>query len=1216
MKTFKWTRLCKLSLAIAMFFSCFSMLVKNSSVSAESFDLTETIEINDDKTQANIIFNLQDLDTSYTVESIMSPNGTMMDLLNPSYTVDTNGNYAFTVKYYVDENQEEIQSITKEVEVTGLVSKGETSEVLPRTVTSPTGDSLTVTFNRDDGNHIDWSTVSQVDWNFYDSEQIEINAIFSQTGTEKERVIEIDVPDGYEIVAYSAKNGTTSKAGETVLTTVESTQQAMLSSSLVAQSGNDFGSDTITGYKNVNNTVYEPVKKSGKIRYVFNKDAENVILTLRLAIDSNLYDYTNKRVLYEDSLATISKGTSQGQLKDALKVSLTSGSETLEESVIVNVKGTIQNMYYHRGNLTSTTTGTYIDTDGYSPVFTPFGQQAYLWIYDDIAGNKFDFLMDEITIYYTYPVGAEFIEISETNFTKAGNMTVSNDTVNRVVTVTYSNVHINTYVSGFGYPKFKLNGDTYGTETGKADKAYFSVKTAFKVNGNSNYIVDNRAYTVNLLEQDVPLTILNYNTNVYDYKANGYENGYQFLGNYAVQNNGYTTKNDLDLEWSFSPEIGAKILRVAVPNGKYLKDIKVYTTSNPTGITLSDMKSSHSMFGIIIDGDKIGLAKDEYITKITGVVQQYPSRHTGTNVIGVPGSNMTYGYCAYGVLTNGNAGSHTLTIDSVSATVNVTPNSTRRISASSVLVNKELDPVYYPGDSIPVDVSFTASGYTWNMGGSITENLLQDPNIYIREPKGFSLDETSLKFNFNGDITDKATLKSKTTAADGAVIYTYTFDDPYTVMAGVQTKGDSGEYRTNNRLNVVFNLKVDTTNQGYANLTLRDVIMVEGKGNFVGYDSAPSYIRNDDFNLTGVAGKNLQAPRETTKTFVVKLPELQIFSGIRIKGDTTDFYTYDGTDSSIAALSRDRIAEVEISYKNSAPNKFETANIYFPIPKTGKDYGDYFNNKAINDPLNNVDPAPFTWTANMQGEIIVPGFTTYYALDGDINTTANDLSLTWEPFVPTSGWKTYGEVASQLDDVVFLKFVANDPIDTNEEGSFTFELKADDASPIDETNYWRTYSGAQPEGKTTQSWVVGSVLAGTLSVGHLKGVIFNDNNGNGIYDTGDMPYTGDKITLMLSEKNGKIASTPLTIESDGTYEIDMLKEREYIVEAINGSSALNFTQTKASTSTVTGSNAVANSGHTSGKIEGLVVSASVSSVYDKLGIGLLSGTESVYDFED
>ena len=1216
MKKIKLTNKVKAMVAVLVAFASIGLFNALPSAS-EDFSIQAVVAYSDDAKEATIKLDKESVSEDFTLKEVKDPQGNVMNLTDLKYVVDNNGIYNFRISYF--DNEEEKQGeYTKEVKVDGIKKEvkeaREAQGIQPTTITSPNGDSLTVEFEKDNTANVDWSNVSQVDWNFYDIEKVEITATFSQQGTNKPREILVDVPDGYRIIGYSAKIGTVSQNGETILGTTESAQQAMISSSLTSQNGEAFGSEIISSFRNTNNSAFTQANLSGKIKYVFNSDAETVILTLQLGIDQKLYDYSDTRARFSDPQGTTILGTSTGQLLDDLSVTLISGSETLEETVQANVKNTWQNMYLHSQNSVAQT---FIESSNYSPDFFPFGNLLHF-------GNTlhpFSTLVNEFIVTYEYPEGAEFVSMSmassvttSTNFANATNMTYVDDIVNRRLIVTYTNFHTSTHTT-IPQPLFRLSGDTFGLDSGKQIQAQFRATIALKTIGSEGYLIQTSTPRVTVVDPDVPLTLVGHNQQVWDYTLNGFTEGYQFLGNHSVSNPAFIDKIDVDLEWTFDSSLGVRIARVAIPSGSTISDVILYTTKNPTGISIPNMRSSHNVqgTGAIVDLDRLDLDADDFITKIEGVIDVYPARADN----GSAWAGYTGGYEAIGNIQNGTGGSHTLTIDGVSSTVTVTSATNRVINSGNVTANN-LASAYYPGDSIPVNTSFTAATNSFNRNGRVTDNFLQDPNVYIRVPEGFELDETSLSLVFGTiNVTDKATLAEKYVAGDGATIYKYVFNDPFTVMAGVQSKGQSGAYTTNTLFRVNFDLKVAVSNQGVAALPLRDIIMIEGKGSFVAYDGSVNFIRNDDFGLTST-GNNLMVPQVGTarEITVVKLPELQVLSGIRVKDSGDAFITYDGTESTIVPLSRTAKAEVEVTYNNNAPNSFDTANIYFPVPKAGVNHGPYFNNKAISDPLNASEIEPFTWSANITGEVVVPGFRTYYATDGAANATANDGSLSWEAFVPASGWKTYAQVSASLEDVIFLKFVADNPIASGESGSFTFELEVASDSPVDEVNYWRTYSGAQPTGTTRQTWVVGAVLAATPSVGEISGFVFHDNNANGVFDAGDTVYSGGIITINLTEADGKITTTTLPVGADGRFSIERLKEGDYTISVVNSNNAnYHFSKTTASTSTVFGSNVTPNATHTEGRLSGLHIEAGTSEVHDRIGIGLISKIDTSYEFE-
>ncbi|MDQ0360684.1 beta strand repeat-containing protein [Breznakia pachnodae] len=1247
MKKIKVSKMWKIALAFAISISAVGTLVSTTDLLAtEEFDVKETVTVNEDETQATITLDVVNINENYTIQSIQNPDGSMMDMVSePSYIVNANGTYKFLVNYRNNSSEadEDDLELLKEVQVSGINKTTEEVEgdnttqedgglnVLlprqPRTVTSPSGDSLTVQFNKTGSTPIDWSSVGIYNWNFYDTEQIEISATFANQGTTKDRTIEIEIPDGYELLAYSAKDGTVSQSGEQILTTTTSTQQAMVSSSLTATDGNAFGSKLWGSFSNISGGTTTAYYKGGKITYKFNSNTDTVVLTLNVGIQKGTYDYNSGSTLYSDINET-SSSVSTGQLKDEMTVEMTSGSESLSEEVQANVVGNYTLTYLHRGFTLDNVDSTYINSgSNSSPEISPYGPVAGAdlrsGIYRSNSIASTETLAEEIIVVYTYPEGATYNGLANSVMNSSFENEV-HDPISRTITVTYKNSY---FVSDNGYatlrqPKFTLSGTKYGTDSGKSTTARFLVSAYVKYSNSDGYRkitpYQSDGFNVSILDEDEDLVVVGFDSKSYDYTEAGFD-GYYNLGGYRVTNPSFKEKTDVALEWEINGDLGVKIARLAVPKNSTLSNIKVYTTTNSTGYDVANMVSASSSTGVVLDGDVIGLGPNEYITKITGTINKYTAQLTSSSDLGYPQAYYISGYQLYGVFQNNSGGSHTLTIDGISDTVNTSPTTDRLISIMQVDETTSLETSYLPGDTIPIGLQVEAGNATYDRD-KVTDNYLQDPTVYVRVPEGFNLDESSMKLMVGTtDVTAKATLKSKSVAGDGSTIYKYTFDEPYTVMAGLHTKGNSISYTVNQKFNVYFELNVSPSNQGVANLKLQDIIFIEGKANFKNAEYAKSQIISDTYGLT-TSGQNLISGSATASFSVVKLPELQVYSGIKISGSAEDFYQYNGTDSTVASLSQDYNATVELSYKNNAPNSFDNADIYFPIPKAGADYGKYFNNKAISDPLNNVDSSPFTWNANLVSDISAPGFNTLYAIDGSVNSTDFDSNLTWEAFIPATQWYTYTQLTAagkNLSDVIFVKFESTGVIASGAEGSFTFELSAASGSPVDEINYWRPFTGAEATGSGKNSWSVGSVLAGSLSVGKLGIKPFIDTNGNGKYDSGESYYTGSDLTIMISEKDGKTPTQVLPYNAtEAKYYLEMLKQGTYTISILNNNpSAYHFSTTTTSTSGQLASDPVFNTTHTEAKIENIIIDSQNVFEYTDFGVGLVEAQPVTFEFE-
>lgn len=434
----------KVLLTVLISFSAVNVLSIDISSYTE-FDIDAVTTYDDTKETANIQLLADQVNEGYLIQKIEDPEGKVMDLSNPTYSVKENGTYEFKVIYQekiTEENEiAEDKEYVKKVVVDGIgkIKEEKTSTITPRTITTPSGqDSLSVKFKRDSGSDIDWTDETQIDWNYYDRELVEIVATFSGKGTSKTRIIEIDIPDGYEVIGYAAKDGTPSQAGETILGTVGSVQDAMVKSELTSQNGGAFGSESIIGYKTGSNAQYSEVKKSGKIYYEFNTEADTITLNLRLGIQRSLYSYEDAKELFSDALGTTSLGISNGQLKNDLKVTMTTGSEELTETIKANVKKTVASLYYHRGTVSQNVTTTYIDGDNYSPVINPYGPDGLIYI--NAGSYGYNMLFEEVSVEYSYPEGASYEGFADKGMSISGNAIINHDALNRKITVTYTNI--------------------------------------------------------------------------------------------------------------------------------------------------------------------------------------------------------------------------------------------------------------------------------------------------------------------------------------------------------------------------------------------------------------------------------------------------------------------------------------------------------------------------------------------------------------------------------------------------------------------------------------------------------------------------------------------------------------------------------------------------------------------------------------------------------
>lgn len=299
-----------------------------------------------------------------------------------------------------------------------------------------------------------------------------------------------------------------------------------------------------------------------------------------------------------------------------------------------------------------------------------------------------------------------------------------------------------------------------------------------------------------------------------------------------------------------------------------------------------------------------------------------------------------------------------------------------------------------------------------------------------------------------------------------------------------------------------------------------------------------------------------------------------------INDNTEPFYTYNGTDVSIATVTGDHDAEIRIEYENTSSQPYyEGSEIYLPIPKIGLNYDHFFYNTFLGDSIpteKNLDPHEPQWTAMLKQEVDLDGFDTYYSIETNPTTNYNevDMSGSWVPVTLT--WYTYDDLIDAghtLAEVTMLKFVAIREIakvgDTGSRGgATTFRISLEDGSTLGTINYWRSFQRGWRYTYPSGTWHYGSVMAAEPAMAGVFGQFFFDANRNGKLDAGEddstilSQFIGTYKTTLSG--TGIIGSPEMEIVSDGTFRsvagnlYYFLREGNYTVTIINDAPPANW----------------------------------------------------------
>ncbi len=201
-------------------------------------------------------------------------------------------------------------------------------EITPLGQSNGAGDSLTVNIGTGSGN-VDISTLgNQADWPLVGNpatyrRQLQIVANFSGLGTTKARIIEVAVPRGMKIIAYSAPESTPAINGVENLELPPEKEPMVQSATLTAIDGTDWASQLIPTIRTNYGNSYTVRPYDGKIVYTLNSSCDEITLTLTVDADPQFLPH-------DDTSVT---------LPTPLSVKMTSGSETLTENLQMSVSG-------------------------------------------------------------------------------------------------------------------------------------------------------------------------------------------------------------------------------------------------------------------------------------------------------------------------------------------------------------------------------------------------------------------------------------------------------------------------------------------------------------------------------------------------------------------------------------------------------------------------------------------------------------------------------------------------------------------------------------------------------------------------------------------------------------------------------------------------------------------------------------------------------------
>ena len=939
---------------------------------------------------------------------------------------------------------------------------------------------------------------------------IEIHADFSDVGISKERRIVVDIPAGYNILEYTARTGTSVGGGITELFLSEEDDSKIESSILTAIDGTDWLTQGIGGHtgRNSGAIVFERTRH-GRVEYTFNSNTDSITLTLILGHHRHVMSHAATSLLLDPIVVTMTSGTEE--LESRLHSTITGfAPPTIHSSSVAN-GGSRQVAF-------DSTTGL---TETFRTSFQTAMHTAAVGVQTHLAEN--------VTFTVNYPAGVTFIGFREhitarnrptNNSYVTNHLIVADDSINRQVTFTYSNIRLDHHST----PVFELfwEADVDGTilEANIAHPFAGSIAIQY-TDGSSRSHSANVNITFVEPVYDVVLTPINVMRRDLNEQGN-FPYSYM-LGGFSIANNGSIPTPDLHYRMTFPDELFIRAIRTP-RSGAGTVSRNVIAITNERTITLP------GPFTNIIRSEDLGLGSTEILRELAADLTPLG---VGANTTG---SVDGHGFLYYGRFQNGQTGGVELTIyerdtdNVIASAIDQTTIGWTDTAAGSVTTHVRHSDngvrAFFPNDTM----YFTS---TYTMGQVLrSQNDIVDPQMIISLPEGINLDLTSVEVlsragNHGNTRFSPALISTQTQVINGVNWITYIFSSPNHQDIIANASNMSGVEVPHLSVVLTFNAIVSALSPGFPELRAQDLVLWDIGQNAINSTAAVNFVVIDTHNRAGNGvGYRLVAGVTSIETQVVRAPGFNVMLGIRPAGSTTPFFSYDGTDATIAQIPADEHAEIFLGYDNNdATALFPGTEIYLPIPKAGVSYNHFFNNIELRNPLNPTyaNHVATLWSGILTEEINLPGFNTLYGVG--ISATTNGGQVVGNNWVPVNGttgpedgWYSFAQLTAAghtLVDVNMVKFRAYETIEAFASEDTTFSMAIADDASVGDVNFWRTYQKGWRDAVGFGTWTHGSVIAAESNAVLRNLVVENDPDHLTLTDQteGGEHYVGTQIIL-------------------------------------------------------------------------------------------------------
>lgn len=1096
MKKVKLCKTWKLALVFALSLSFLSIMTNSISLLAneETFGIEENVKIGEDKTYADITFNIEDLKDGYSIESIENPDGSTMDMItNPLYTVWENGTYDFIIKYRENDTSELLETTTS-VKVEGIeVSDNKASDIQPLTTVTDGG--VTISIPAYDG----------VGWSNGEIKDLAVKVDFNGDNTTEDKKVVIMLPEGmcYEQIK-TAGTYTTTNIDTTILSSYP---------------GTDPLATAITKMELPTKETTGPKSTYGDLVIYFSAGTKTATIDLKVRVDG--YKYYGPHTIKDPIEAILYMGSPTQEL----------GSAEQSIDAIGESSGAGQ---ISRTSYNTPTTQIGVSTSDETSYGLANSQRVGLYspALSTIIGADRRFVKSAV-IYMYYPEGMIFDSfVTDVNW--SGSVpTIVDEPSNNRIKITFTNG-----MSLFGgWIKYKVSEDaTLGYHENPASDyaeiTNYDGTTYTSTIGGSKYKVE--VIDVSSVENKMQMS----------YSAPGNQDNITVANTksygpfFAVKNSTAGTKTDQMFEVTIDSNWQAELVRIPFDtsiSGNELKDIQYQTTKEPgvwktyTPANAADVATLSNWLKQV-SKDKVGLDDDEYFLALRANVGKFSSTYSLTYASNVARTNTlsTYGSLKSGVT------SATVTMalydknDSSVKTTSTGVINSSSVSGYSSSFNGTVN--YY--DDEGKGITQIEAGNTLTVKGTMslsyvnsTSTIMKAPEIYIRQPEGMTIAIDTLEIKDQDGVVIDGWTYSTSTNDEGEIIYKV--KTPDTTYIGFYFDGDKTR-SLKFKYDISTNVKLVGNYDGrelvaWGNSTMTPLTFSE----YVFFTDIYDFNDNND-----ITDEVFSFAPKTIK--VVENKNMLVETFLSISGEKAKDPYVEGNSNSVAYFTPGTNADYTVSLTNNsdaAATGFET---YIPIPKTGENYGTLFQGED------------FKWDMKLKEAVSVPlGYEVLYSTDA---TGTSYASATYSTSLPAN--------LEDVKMVKIRATASIAPGDSEQiKVSLIVDEDFDSATAGDKIGKRNVYSPVYDVVSTSYTGTLsGTKVGAELVIAEVGGTIFVDKDADGLYipENGDTPVSDHEVKLYKWDDDSESYEPVINPSTSKQYSVTSNSNGVYLFDYTTG----------------------------------------------------------------